>query len=197
MNKKEKILEVSQLLYLEKGYSNTSVDEIVSKSGVAKGTFFYHFPTKDDVMYEIINLQFDGFFHPLDQLVDQLELKASKKIAQVLNSVFTSIQMPSRIGLMFPTGIPAQFSSFINEIRLKKLIPLIQTLVVEGINENVFEVNNTEVVTAIVVQGITAYINQNFNSFTNMKFMQETLAGIEEVINNTLKSKERIAIHIT
>ena len=42
-SKKEQILDVSLSLFLEKGYDNTSISDILSYLDIARGTLFYHF----------------------------------------------------------------------------------------------------------------------------------------------------------
>ena len=45
----ERILEVASDLFYTQGYRATGINEIIKKSGVAKATFYSHFPTKDDL----------------------------------------------------------------------------------------------------------------------------------------------------
>lgn len=47
---KEIIFKAAIELFLEKGYDQTTVDEIAVKADVAKGTFFNYFPTKDAIL---------------------------------------------------------------------------------------------------------------------------------------------------
>lgn len=50
MNKtKRKIFEASMKLFAEKGYENTSIEEITATVGVAKGTLYYHFTSKEEI----------------------------------------------------------------------------------------------------------------------------------------------------
>ena len=50
MNKtKRKIFEASLKLFAEKGYENTSIEEITGTVGVAKGTLYYHFSSKEEI----------------------------------------------------------------------------------------------------------------------------------------------------
>ena len=50
MNKtKRKIFEASMKLFAEKGYDATSVEEITATVGVAKGTLYYHFSSKEEI----------------------------------------------------------------------------------------------------------------------------------------------------
>ncbi len=50
MNKtKRKIFETSMKLFAEKGYEATSIEEITATVGVAKGTLYYHFGSKEEI----------------------------------------------------------------------------------------------------------------------------------------------------
>ena len=50
MNKtKRKIFETSMKLFAEKGYDATSIEEITATVGVAKGTLYYHFSSKEEI----------------------------------------------------------------------------------------------------------------------------------------------------
>lgn len=46
---KRKIFETSMNLFAKKGYEATSIEEITSIVGVAKGTLYYHFSSKDEI----------------------------------------------------------------------------------------------------------------------------------------------------
>jgi len=46
---RERILEVASELFFTQGYRATGINEVIAKSGVAKATFYHHFPAKDDL----------------------------------------------------------------------------------------------------------------------------------------------------
>ncbi|HEY9756669.1 MAG TPA: TetR/AcrR family transcriptional regulator [Oculatellaceae cyanobacterium] len=47
---KQEILTAAAELFRTKGYESTSVDDIVAAANVAKGTFYYHFEAKEDLV---------------------------------------------------------------------------------------------------------------------------------------------------
>ena len=51
---RNKILEVGKSLALRQGHVATSVDEIIEEAGITKGTFFYHFKSKQDLAVALI-----------------------------------------------------------------------------------------------------------------------------------------------
>lgn len=55
MNKtKRKIFETSMKLFAQKGYDATSIEEITATVGVAKGTLYYHFSSKEEIFEFLI-----------------------------------------------------------------------------------------------------------------------------------------------
>ena len=54
---KRRLVQAAAELFAQKGYHDTTVDEIAKLAGVAKGTFFVHFATKDAVITELVRRQ--------------------------------------------------------------------------------------------------------------------------------------------
>jgi AcrR family transcriptional regulator len=46
---RERIMAIASELFYRQGYRATGINEVIEKSGVAKATFYKHFPTKDDL----------------------------------------------------------------------------------------------------------------------------------------------------
>jgi AcrR family transcriptional regulator len=46
---RERIMSVAADLFYKQGYRATGINEVIEKSGVAKATFYSHFPSKDDL----------------------------------------------------------------------------------------------------------------------------------------------------
>ena len=59
---KKKILTVCVRLFLEQGYKNTSVSQIVDEAGVARGSYLNLFPTKDKILLDLTETMFGGQF---------------------------------------------------------------------------------------------------------------------------------------
>jgi len=69
---RERILATASELFASQGYRATGVNEIIEKSGVAKATFYSHFPTKDDLCH--------AYLHRVDTLaLDIIRAFVAKK----------------------------------------------------------------------------------------------------------------------
>ncbi|MED1283041.1 TetR/AcrR family transcriptional regulator [Bacillus mycoides] len=52
--RRNEILETAERLFVTKGYTKTTVNDILKEIGIAKGTFYHYFKSKEEVMDEII-----------------------------------------------------------------------------------------------------------------------------------------------
>ena len=67
---KRKILTVCVRLFLEQGYKNTTVSQIVDGAGVARGSYLNLFPTKDRILLELTETMFGGQFGVARSIAD-------------------------------------------------------------------------------------------------------------------------------
>lgn len=84
---KRKILTVCVRLFLEQGYKNTSVSQILDEAGVARGSYLHLFPTKDRILLELTETMFGGQFGVARSIAD------SKLPPVYAYAVETAIQM--------------------------------------------------------------------------------------------------------
>ncbi|QUG84143.1 TetR/AcrR family transcriptional regulator [Bacillus nitratireducens] len=52
--RRKEILETAERLFVTKGYTKTTVNDILKEIRIAKGTFYHYFKSKEEVMDEII-----------------------------------------------------------------------------------------------------------------------------------------------
>ena len=89
MNKtKRKIFETSMKLFAEKGYDATSIEEITATVGVAKGTLYYHFSSKE----EIFNFLVEEGIKLLQNSVDIKTAKFSNYIDKIKAIILIQIK---------------------------------------------------------------------------------------------------------
>jgi TetR/AcrR family transcriptional repressor of nem operon len=99
---KERILASAKELFHEYGFQQTSVDEILKKSGVTKSNFYYHFKSKEEL--GLIILQRFITLYESDVLIKTLgnkSLSPSGRLVEFYNSVKTF-----HINLENPRGCP-------------------------------------------------------------------------------------------
>ena len=80
----ERILEVSQRLFMEKGYDNTTIQDIVNElGGLTKGAIYHHFKSKEEIIDALgEKLFFDN--NPFITVQNQKNLNGLEKMREVI-----------------------------------------------------------------------------------------------------------------
>ena len=85
MNKtKRKIFETSMDLFAKKGYEATSIEEITSVVGVAKGTLYYHFSSKEEIFNFLVEEGMKLLKNSIDIKISKLDNNLDKLKAIIL-----------------------------------------------------------------------------------------------------------------
>lgn len=82
--RKNEIIETAAALFASKGYDNCSVNDILNAVGIAKGTFYYYFKSKEDVLDAAVALVSDQVLEKVQKVANQKELPPVDRMIQVL-----------------------------------------------------------------------------------------------------------------
>ncbi len=66
MKTKEIIIEIAFKLFLDKGFKNTSMSDLVKATKLSKGAFYHYFKNKETLYQEVIDTYFLAYFSQID-----------------------------------------------------------------------------------------------------------------------------------
>src|SRR3989475_2638520 len=61
------ILDAAAALIAERGYRGTTVNEMIAQADLSKGTFYWHFKSKEDVLLAVLEERVDGPVYELSE----------------------------------------------------------------------------------------------------------------------------------
>lgn len=102
-NLRQTILEKGFELFFEKGYEETTVSDIIDAVGVARGSFYYHFRGKDEILNSLSEL--------LDEKYEKLEAEFPYDMNCFEKLVYMNAKIHSYIGTNIPYGLMANLYS--------------------------------------------------------------------------------------
>lgn len=73
-DRREKILQAAEAIILQKGFSTTSIEDIMAGAHITKGGFFYHFPGKSELARALV----ERYLEQDSQLFDGLAERAAE-----------------------------------------------------------------------------------------------------------------------
>lgn len=127
----EKILEVSQRLFLEKGYDNTKIQDIADELGMTKGAIYHHFKSKEEIM----NVLGDTMFvnnNPFEIVKKRNDLNGLEKMKYVIKLNQSNEQMVELTNQALPLLENPQILAKMLETNYQNLLPYWLELIEEG-----------------------------------------------------------------
>ncbi len=106
-----RILEAAVTVFASKGYHDTKVDDIVSESQTSKGSFYFYFPSKQDIFLALVDTFADLLENRLrDQVNAETSGVARVNIAlRVCLEIFGQYRGLAKIALVQATGLGIAF----------------------------------------------------------------------------------------
>lgn len=129
---KNRIVSAAWKLFHDKGYNHTTVDDIIELSGTSKGSFYYYFSTKDELLNTLAVV--------LDDYYEELEEKMNPEMNSFVKLLFLNYEMHSMmeenisidsLASLYSTQLVAQGNSHLLD-QNRKYYQLIYKVVEEG-----------------------------------------------------------------
>lgn len=83
-NRRNEILDAAETLFTTKGYTKTTINDILTMVGIAKGTFYHYFQSKEDVMNEVVMRFITNGVEAAKLIASNPNLNAHEKIFQII-----------------------------------------------------------------------------------------------------------------
>ena len=99
-NLRARILDAAVDLFAEQGYDGTSVAEVITRAGVAKGGFYHHFASKADLLYEVYGDLISRQLSAMDDILARKDRPGATLRALIVDLV-TSTAASTKQALVF------------------------------------------------------------------------------------------------
>jgi len=81
--RKQEILDAALSLFSEKGYSKTSIRDIQDAVGIARGTMYYHFASKEEILDALIMRLHNAVITKAKTLAENNNIPVPERLLQV------------------------------------------------------------------------------------------------------------------
>lgn len=182
------IMRAAEQLFKEKGYTKTSVESIINKAGIAKGTFYYYFKAKSDILQALVeqtSINLKAYFNTITEREDltaieklQLMLRGPKK-KKITSSIAMKIIHKSE---------NRELQEKLNIQSVKIIAPLIAKVLDQGKNEDIFKFSPSVEIIQIIIAGSQFVLDSGlFNWTTKKRFI--FLQSIEKLFELLIGTK--------
>ena len=156
--RKAEILDAAETLFYTKGYLHTTIIDILESVGIAKGTFYYYFPSKEDVMDAIVMRYIDREVERATAIAENETMTALEKFsALILWRDEGNTEKEKAVEMM--QQVPnAQLERKKMIETINQLSPILETVANQGIAEGTFHTDYPrEAVEFLLITSLTMF----------------------------------------
>ena len=132
------IVQTAERLFREVGFAKCSVDMIIRDIGVAKGTFYYYFKSKEEVLGAIVDGTLGKIVAMAEQIANDTSLDALAKMQLLLSDSHVGDDDTGDIAEMLHLPENRQLHEVTNIETVLRLSPIFARIVEQGNQQGVF-----------------------------------------------------------
>ena len=140
--RKQELISIAYSMFIRKGYENTSIDEIIAEAGIAKGTYYYYFPSKEATLEAVIDMMIMAEVEAAKGAI-QSQLSVPEKIVAVIAS-FRPGNGEEGIAEAVEADENIVLHDRLNKRIIEEAVPLLSEVVREGIKNRIFKCGQIE-----------------------------------------------------
>ena len=183
------IIETAQKLFSERGFSTTPVDAIIKEMGVAKGTFYYYFKSKEEVLAAIVDQTLDQIVNVAEQVAEDASMNALTKMELLLsNSQFGDEETADDTRAVAEhLHLPAnrELHEITNIQTVQRLSPVLARIVEQGNREKVFDTKQPLETIQFLLTGGQFLLDGGLFNFSEEELVARRVA-MQEIIEKAL-----------
>lgn len=165
--RRNEILDVAEKLFCTKGYDHTSTNDILNQVGIARGTLYYHFKSKEDIL--------DGMIERLtNQITDkakQIAYDDSIPVLERMTRTLMALNVDNELGDMIMEQVHRPQNALLHQKMEERMLEcvneLITKIVLDGIEQGIIHTEYP----AEAVELIMTYSYRAFDSL--MEYTRE------------------------
>ena len=155
-SRRGEIIAAAAMLLAQKSVAATPVSEIVKAAGVAQGTFYLYFSSKDDVVLAVVEHITDRLVEEISQAVATADGDAVAKLFALRDAMMAIESKPAiqELAEIYHRPENRAVHDRMADRVMVRLAPVLEDVVIQGVTEGVFSVDNPRVATWLILGGI-------------------------------------------
>ena len=154
--RRSEILDVAQRLIYLKGYEQTSVQDIITEIGIAKGTFYHYFSSKQDLLDAMIERMIDQTLQTVEPIVKDDQLNALEKFTRFF-AYIESWKIENKTFLLEVLKVwhkdeNAIFRQKMGVETTRAVAPVLAKIIQQGVVEGIFVTDYPEDLAEVILQ---------------------------------------------
>lgn len=181
--RRNEILDAAEELFGQKGFDGTSTGDILGKVGIARGTLYYHFKSKEDIMDALIERTNANILGAAQHIAADKSIPVIDRILRVVMALNISGGSGSTTEIMEHIHKPqnALMHQKIQKAIISGVPPILTPIICEGIEQGIFNTQYPYECMEMVVIYANTIFDDDMVEMTDEVRMSRVLAFISNV----------------
>ena len=170
--RRTEIMDAAMILFMEKGYTNTTTQDIVDKVNISRGLLYYHFKNKEDILYCLVERYSERLLKDIYSIVYDEDKTAIEKIRSFIDITIISSQNITAEDTVLQKTVELKENQYMIDNLSHKLVEKLTVYFEKIINQGIAEKNfSVKYPTETAEFLMTAYVfvsNNYLNAFKTM-----------------------------
>ncbi len=186
--RKNEILDVAEQLFAEKGFDNASTNDIIKRIGIARGTLYHHFKSKEEILDAIVNRITNAGIARAKIIVSDKTIPLQDRLTGIILALNVSGDVQEEVFEQIHKPQNALLHQKMQEHLLSGVVPIITTLIEEGNEIGLFDSKYP----AEAAEMIMIYSSVAFDEFSDLSAREIEIKGKAFIchIERILSAKE-------
>lgn len=136
--RRNEILDAADELFAQKGFDGTSTNDILEKVGIARGTLYHHFKSKEDIMDALIDRYSDGLLDAAQVIAADKTIPVVERVIRVVMALNLSGGSSKEIMEHIHKPQNALMHQKIQKVIINGVPPILTGIIREGIEQGMF-----------------------------------------------------------
>ncbi len=133
--RRNEILDAAEQLFVTKGFDATSTNDILEKVGIARGTLYYHFKSKEEILDAMISRLSDSLIQKAAAIAANKEVPVLERITQTMLALNVDSELGAEIMEQVHKPQNALMHQKMQEGLIRGVVPIVSGLIEEGIGQ--------------------------------------------------------------
>jgi AcrR family transcriptional regulator len=189
LERKQELIDAATRLFMENGYEQTAVSDIVREVDVAQGTFYYYFGSKEDILEAVIERDMAYLEENVRQIMHKEDVNAALKLNAIINSVIGISASRKEIMDYLHKESNAVMHEKMERHTIDRLAPLIEKVLSEGTNAGIFDCEHPAELAELLL-GSMVYFFHHPEIFADSSHSEKMKRTMETILGRTLGAED-------
>lgn len=173
--RRQEIVATARELFQKKDYESTTMRDIMDALGIAKGTIYHYFKSKEELLEAVVKDSVDDYITGMEKVLNETEGSGLDKMRTLIISGNVEEQYEDIIEHLHRPGNVSMHTRQL-AVTVSKMAPLYEVAIRQGCEEGIFQTEHPLECAEFLLAGIQFLTDTGFHSWSQEELTRRAMA---------------------